>query len=103
MRLYPNQFSGAQTKHGHTFYYARKELRKYMSRKSIRAFALGSVIIIRDTHSATRACLTHEAVHVTQSHRDALFLVKYLLYNATYGYHYNPYEIEARARAALEK
>lgn len=40
----------------------------------------------------------HEMTHWQQFQRNGLllFLVKYLLYNAKYGYDQNPFEIEAR-------
>ena len=45
----------------------------------------------------------HEVEHAYQQIREGrvLFYLKYFYYSVRYGYHYNPYEIQARDREKL--
>lgn len=45
----------------------------------------------------------HELKHVEQvkAHGSIIFILKYLYYNVRYGYHNNPFEIDARRASIL--
>lgn len=61
-------------------------------------------VYILERYSLHQGLIDHECVHLEQIERDGAFMfsVKYLYWLAKYGYHNNPYETEAYARAPIE-
>lgn len=66
---------------------------------SAAAVTLGRTIVINRGVQLTASLLTHELVHVRQWQRDPLFPLRYSLATLRFGYHDNPYEVEARTLA----
>ena len=74
-------------------------VRWFLNRYGYAAIAMPwRVVYALPGHESARL-LRHEAKHFEQMDRDGtvVFLVKYFWWLARYGYHLNPYEIEARA------
>ena len=65
------------------------------------AVTLGRTIVVHPEVRLTRGLLAHELAHVRQWQQDALFPVRYALATLRHGYWNNPYEVEARAEAAI--
>jgi len=67
------------------------------------AIVFGSNIYVwgvsKEAFLVNRRWLLHELQHVAQYHRDGYtgFIGRYILNHIKYGYHNNPYEVEARA------
>ena len=62
------------------------------------AVTLGDTIIVHPDVQLTGRLLRHELEHVRQWRRHPLsFPARYLINHVRYGYHDNPYEVEARA------
>ena len=62
------------------------------------AVTLGDTIIVHPDVPLTGRLLRHELEHVRQWRRNPLsFPARYLINHVRYGYHDNPYEVEARA------
>lgn len=57
-----------------------------------------NILTIGKPYMLTEKHYNHEAYHIEQVKRDGRlkFVIKYLYYNLRYGYHNNPYEVEAR-------
>ena len=66
------------------------------------AVTLGRTIVIHPEARLTPSLFTHELVHVRQWRRDPLFPLRYALATLRYGYHDNPYEVEARTLASSD-
>ena len=67
-------------------------------RKGAAAVTLGRTIIVHPNVQLTGRLLRHELAHVEQWQKYPLtFPARYLLNHLRYGYHANPYEVEARA------
>lgn len=72
-------------------------------RSSNAAIVFGSRIYVwgasKQEFLANRRWLLHELQHVAQYRRDGFagFIGRYILNHIKYGYHDNPYEVEARA------
>lgn len=61
------------------------------------AVTLGRTIIVHPSVRATHALLRHELAHVRQWQANPwTFPVLYAINHLRYGYHDNPYEVEAR-------
>lgn len=69
------------------------------SRHPALAVTLGRTIVLDASARLTRELLEHELTHVRQWRADPLFPLRYTLATLRYGYHDNPYEVEARAAA----
>ena len=62
------------------------------------AVTLGRTIVVHPDVQLTGRLLRHELAHVKQWQRyPVTFPARYVLNHLRYGYHDNPYEIEARA------
>ncbi len=64
------------------------------------AVTLRRTIVVRPGVRLSPDLLAHELVHVRQWRDDPLFPVRYCIATLRYGYHDNPYEVEARVRPA---
>ncbi|HUP90029.1 MAG TPA: DUF4157 domain-containing protein [Longimicrobiales bacterium] len=66
-------------------------------RQPAAAVTLGRTIIVHPTVELTPELLRHELAHVRQWETNPLtFWPRYVLNHVRYGYHKNPYEVEAR-------
>lgn len=63
------------------------------------AVTLRRTIVVRPGVRLSPDLLAHELVHVRQWRDDPLFPVRYCIATLRYGYHDNPYEVEARVRS----
>ena len=70
------------------------------SRRSAAAVTLRRTIVLDPGAELTPQLLEHELEHVRQWKADPLFPLRYTLATLRYGYHDNPYEVQARAAAA---
>jgi hypothetical protein len=62
------------------------------------AVTLGRTIIVHPNVRLTSRLVRHELAHVRQWQRHPIsFPVRYAMNHLRYGYHANPYEVEARA------
>ena len=62
------------------------------------AVTLGRTIIVHPNVQLTDRLLRHELAHVQQWRRyPVTFPVRYVINHLRYGYHANPFEVEARA------
>jgi hypothetical protein len=62
------------------------------------AVTLGKTIIVHPDVQLTSRLLRHELEHVRQWRRHPIsFPARYLINHVRFGYHLNPYEVEARA------
>lgn len=69
------------------------------SRHPAAAVTLGRTIIVNPAVRLTPQLLEHELTHVRQWRADPLFPLRYTVATLRYGYHDNPYEVEAREAA----
>jgi hypothetical protein len=61
------------------------------------AVTLGNTIIVHPDIQLTSRLLRHELEHVRQWRRNPIsFPARYVINHLRYGYHDNPYEVEAR-------
>ncbi|HEX6926168.1 MAG TPA: DUF4157 domain-containing protein [Longimicrobiaceae bacterium] len=69
------------------------------SRYPAAAVTLRRTIILDPAARLTPELLAHELAHVRQWRADPLFPLRYTLATLRFGYHDNPYEVEAREAA----
>lgn len=60
------------------------------------AVTVGRTIVIHPSVRITQRLIAHELAHVRQWQEHRLFPLRYALHHLKYGYHDNPYEVEAR-------
>jgi hypothetical protein len=63
------------------------------------AVTLRRTIVVMPGVRLSSELLAHELVHVRQWRDDPLFPIRYCIATLRYGYHDNPYEVEARSRS----
>jgi hypothetical protein len=68
------------------------------------AVTLGDAILVHPDIAITPRLLRHELAHVRQWRKQPLlFPLRYVLGHLRYGYHDNPFEVEARAAEQTER
>lgn len=78
-------------------------LTPWLQGNKVRGVCIGRTIYFRDEPSfVDRRLFKHELIHQQQMQKDGLFLfyLKYFYYSLRFGYHDNPYELEAYERQA---
>lgn len=85
---------------------AKGLIRAYMSLCGFKGWtSFWNTVYVMPGWEQHQPLLRHEAKHLEQIRRDGrlVFAAKYLWWLAHYGYHDNPYEIQARAAETLPK
>lgn len=73
-------------------------------RGPVTAVTLERTIIFHPLAEITPRILRHELAHVRQWEQQPLtFFIRYAICNLRYGYHDNPYEVEARAAESFDQ